>query len=152
MKITRWIILAAVAGTGCAHPPRAYVFNTQPKADAVAVLAGSLARQGHQVAAIDRQKAEIVTYWEDTRYRFRETDDLEDETNIFLRYHVQVRQGDNQVTVSAEAQRCVPYRAVVTPAEVLSTTCIKMTKIFGTQQQAVERLGQVLAASLAGAG
>lgn len=151
MKSTRWMILAAVAGTGCAHPPRPYVFNTQPKADAVAVLAGSLSRQGHQVAAIDRQKAEIVTYWEDTRYRFRETDDLEDETNIFLRYHVQVRQGDNQVTVSAEAQRCVPYRAVVTREQVLST-CIKMTKIFGTQQQAVERLGQVLAASLAGAG
>ena len=92
MKITRWMILAAVAGTGCAHPPRPYVFNTHPKADAVSVRRRLPSRQGHQVAAIDRQKAEIVTYWEDTRYRFRETDDLEDETNVFLRYHVQVRQ------------------------------------------------------------
>ncbi len=153
MKIAHWILLAAVAGVGCAHPPRAYVFNNSKPADrnTVSVLAGSLERQGHQVAAIDREKAEILTYWEDTKYRFRETDDLEDETNIFLRYHVQLRQADNQVSVSAEAQRCVPYRAVITRTEVQST-CIKMDRIFGTQQQAVERLGQILAASLGGAG
>jgi hypothetical protein len=100
---------------------------------------------------IDSERAEILTYWEDTRYRFRETGDQEDETNIFLRYRVQLVPGDKQVTVTAEAQRCVPYRAVITRTEVLST-CVKMDRIFGTQQRTVDQLGQTLAASLGGAG
>ena len=43
----------------------------------------------------------------------------------------------------------VPYDAKITETEVVST-CIKMNGIFGTQQRLVERLGQSLAASLAG--
>jgi hypothetical protein len=152
MNASRWILLAALAGAGCAHAPREYVFDSpKPISRSTAeVLAGSLAHQGHQVAAVDPDKGEILTYWEDTRYRFRETDDQEDETSVFLRYRVQFRPGDSHVTVSAEAQRCVPYRAVVTRTEVQST-CIKMDRIFGTQQRAVEQLGQSLAASLASA-
>lgn len=152
MKCPRWILLGAIAaGTGCAHPPRPYTFDaaTQAGADPVKVIATSLARQGHPVVAVDRQKGELLTDWEDTGYRFRETDDQEDTTNIFLRYHIQVSPAGRQVTVSADAQRCVPYRP--SRAEILAT-CIPMERIFATQQRSVERLGQTLAASLGGAG
>ena len=141
------------AGAGCAHPPRPYVFATaRPAGDTLTVLATALAHQGHRVAAVDRAGAEVVTYWEDTGYHFRETDDLEAETNIFLRYRVRVGGGDNQVTVRAEAQRCVPSGVIIT-REGVESTCIKMDGIFGTQQQAVDRLGAGLAAAVAaGAG
>lgn len=152
MRIRRWIFVAVVAGTGCAHQPCAYVFtNTKPAdANTVIFLAGTLEHQGHQVAAIERDKGEILTCWEDTRYRFHDTDDLEDET-IFLRYHIQIRPGDNQVSVTSEAQRCVQFGAIITRMEVRSE-CYQMTYIFGTQQRATERLGQGLAASLGGTG
>ena len=149
MKVARLILLAAVVATGCAHPAQPYVLNNAKGGDAVMIVAKSLVRQGHKLAFVDRKNTELVTYWEDTKYRFRETDDLEDETNVFLRYHVQFHEHDNQIRVTAEAQRCVPYRAEIKGTEVLST-CIKMDRIFGTQQRAVERLGQSLAASLAG--
>lgn len=154
MKLSRSIlvVLSTVAVTGCAHPPRPYVFNTSKQSgDPFAILASSLSRQGHRISAVDRGNAEIVTYWEDTGYKFRETDDLEAQTTIFLRYRVQVGQSDNRVSVRAEAQRCVPSDAVIT-RERVESTCIRMDKIFGTQQQAVDRLGQSLAASLSGAG
>ena len=149
MKVFRLILLAAVVATGCAHPAQPYVLNNAKGGDAVMIVAKSLVRQGHKLAFVDRKNTELVTYWEDTKYRFRETDDLEDETNIFLRYHVQFREHDNQIRVTAEAQRCVPYDAKITETEVVST-CIKMNGILGTQQRLVERLGQSLAASLAG--
>lgn len=149
MNVSRWVLLTVLAGTGCAHPPQPYVFNNPKGGDAVLVVAKALVRQGHRLAFVDRQNVELVTYWEDTKYRFRETDDLEDETNVFLRYHVQFRDHDNQIRVTADAQRCVPYRAEIRPTEVIST-CIKMNGIFGTQQRAVETLGQNLAAALAG--
>jgi hypothetical protein len=149
MKIARWTLLAAVVGTGCTHPPQPYVFNNTKGSDAVSLVAKSLVRQGHRLAFVDHKNAEVVTYWEDTKYRFRETDDFWDGTNVFLRYHVQFREQDNQIRVTADAQRCVPTQAEITQTEVIST-CYKMDKIFGTQQRAVERLGQSLAASLAG--
>ena len=149
MKISRWILLAILTGAGCAHPPRPYVFNNPKGGDAVMVVAKAIVGQGHRLAFVDRQNSELVTYWEDTKYRFRETDDYWDGTNIFLRYHVRFSEHENQIQVTAEAQRCVPQQAEITKTDVLST-CIKMNRIFGTQQRAVERLGQSLAASLAG--
>jgi hypothetical protein len=149
MKFSRWILLAALAGAGCAHPPQPYVFKNPKGGDAVMVVAKAIVRQGHRLAFVDRQNLELVTYWEDTKYRFRETDDYWDGTNIFLRYHVRFREHDNQIQVTAEAQRCVPQQAEITKTDVIST-CIKMNRIFGTQQRAVERLGQSLAASLTG--
>lgn len=155
MKPRHTILFGLLLGAGCAHPPRAYTFTTPSAAapttfDRVAV---SLAKQGHPVSGVDRHSAEITTYWEDTGYRYRETDDLEDETTIFLRYHVDVRpmNGQQQVSVSAEAQRCVPYRAVITKNEVRST-CIKMDKLLVTHQRTVDELGRRLAASLVGPG
>lgn len=152
MRISRWILVAVVAGSGCAHQPCAYVFTDTKAADAntVTILAGTIEHQGHQVAAIDRNKGEVLTYWEDTRYRVRDNDDLDDET-IFLRYRVQVRAGENQVSVTSEAQRCVEFGAVITRTEVRSE-CSKMSYVFGTQQRATQRFGQGLAASLRGGG
>ena len=122
-------------------------------AAAVDRAAASLAQQGHAVSSVDRHHATITTYWEDTGYRYRETDDLEDETTIFLRYHVDVRPGaaGQQVSVSAEAQRCVPYRAVITRTEVVST-CVKMSGLLPTQQRTVDEVGRRLASSLVGPG
>jgi hypothetical protein len=119
-------------------------------ADTIVFLAETLEHEGHHVAAIDRDKGEILTYWENTRYRFHDTDDLDDET-IFLRYRVQVRPGDNQVSVTSEAQRCVAFGAVIARMEVRSE-CSEMRDVFGTQQRATERVGQDLAASLGGPG
>ena len=153
MRIGRWIFVAVIAGTGCAHQPFTYVF-TSTKATAtntVAFLAATLESQGHRVAAIDREKGEILTYWEDTKYRDHEADDFEEETAIYVRYHIRVRTGDGQVSVTSEAERCVPYRAVITRTEVRSQ-CDTLTYIFGPQQPATERLGQRLAASLDGTG
>ena len=152
MRISPWILLAMVAATGCAHQPCAYVVTGSKAADAntATFLAGILERQGHQVAAIDRDKGEILTCWDNPKYLLRDTDDLDDET-LFLRYHVQVRPGDNHVFVTAEAQRCVQFGAVITRMEVRSE-CSGMRYVSGTQQRAIERLGQGLAASLAGKG
>jgi hypothetical protein len=105
------------------------------------------------VSAVDRRGAEVVTYWENTGYRYRETEDLEDETTIFLRFHVDVRptSGGEEVSVRAEAQRCVADRAVVTRSEVRST-CIRMERLLSTHQRTVDELGRRLAASLASPG
>lgn len=151
MKVTHWILFAALAGAGCAHAPRPYVFTSdaRPADQVVSTLAQALTRQGHQVAEMDARHGQLVTLWEDTHYRFRETDDLEDETSVFVRYHVQLDPVDRHVSVVAEAQRCVPYRAIVTP-NGMQSTCVKMDRIFTTQQRAVDQLGQALAASLAG--
>jgi hypothetical protein len=153
MRISRWIFVTVLAGTSCAHQPFTYVFISTKVADAdtVALLADTLEKQGHRVATVDRQKREIVTYWEDTKYRDHEADDFEDETAVYLRYRIQVRSSDGQVSVTSEAQRCVPYRAVITRTEVRSE-CEKMTYLFGPQQPATERLGSRLAASLGGTG
>jgi hypothetical protein len=154
MRASHSILLAAVLGMGCAHPPRAFTFTTPaPGSATVDRVAASLARQGHSVSAVDRRGSEVTTYWEDTGYRYRETDDLEDETTIFLRFHVDVRPatGGQEISVRAEAQRCVPSRAVVTRSEVLST-CIKMNRLLATHQWEVDELGRRLAASLAGPG
>jgi hypothetical protein len=154
MKTSQLILLAAVLGAGCAHPPRAFTFTTPaPGVASVDRVAASLARQGHPVSAVDRRGSEVTTYWEDTGYRYRETDDLEDETTVFLRFHVDVRpaSGGQEVIVRAEAQRCVPSRAVITRSEVLST-CIKMNRLMATHQREVDELGRRLAASMTGPG
>lgn len=154
MRASHSILLAVVLGAGCAHPPRAFTF-TAPATGVATVdrVAASLARQGHSVSAVDRRGAEVTTYWEDTGYRYRETDDLDDQTTIFLRFHVDLRPatGGQEVSVRAEAQRCVPSRAVITRSEVLST-CVKMDRLLVTHQRTVDELGRRLAASLAGPG
>ncbi|MEP6652348.1 MAG: hypothetical protein ABJA82_03260 [Myxococcales bacterium] len=155
MKTTHSILFTLLLGAGCAHAPRPYTFTARSSGAEATVekVAASLVRQGHPVSGVDRRSAQITTYWENTGYRYRETDDLEDETTVFLRYHVDVRpvNGQQQVTVSAEAQRCVPYRAVITKKEVLST-CINMDKLLVTHQRTVDELGRRLAASLVGPG
>ena len=75
MKVSRLILFAAVVATGCAHPAQPYVLNNAKGGDAVMIVAKSLVRQGHKLAFVDRKNTELVTYWEDTKYRFRETDD-----------------------------------------------------------------------------
>lgn len=152
MRISRWM-LVAVVGASCAHQPFAYVVTSAKAADAetVGFLAQTVENQGHRVAVIDREKGEILTFWEDTKYRDHEADDFEDESAIYVRYHVQVRPGDARVSVTSEAQRCVPYRAIITRTEVRSE-CSKMTYVFGPQQPATERLARGLAASLGGSG
>jgi hypothetical protein len=150
----RAILLAVLLGAGCAHPPRAFTFTSpSTSGETVDHVAASLARQGHAVSAVDRRRSELTTYWEDTGYRYRETDDLEAETTIFLRFHVDVRPatGGQEISVRAEAQRCVPSRAVITRSEVLST-CIKMDRLLVTHQRQVDELGRRLAASLTGPG
>jgi len=148
MKVTHWIFLAALVGTGCVHAPQPYVFNNPKGNDAVMVVAKSLVKQGHKLAFVDHKNAELVTYWEDTKYRFRETDDYWEGTNVFLRYHVQFQEHDNQIRVTAEAQRCVPLQAEISSTAVMST-CYPMDFVFATQQRKVEQLGQNLAAALA---
>lgn len=154
MRTGHSILLAVLLGAGCAHPPRTFTFTT-PSPDGATVdrVAASLARQGHSVSAVDRRGSEVTTYWENTGYRYRETNDLEDETTVFLRFHVDVRPatGGQEVSVRAEAQRCVPSRAVITRTEVIST-CIKMNRLLVTHQREVDELGRRLAASLAGPG
>jgi hypothetical protein len=152
MRAIHIVLLGIVAGGGCVHAPRPFTFTTQaPAPAAVDRLAASLARQGHAVSAVDRTGATVTTYWEDTGYRYRETPDLEDETNIFLRFHVAVRPAaaGSEVTVSAESQRCVPHRAVVTRDEVRST-CVKMDRLITSHQRKVDELGRTLAAAVAG--
>lgn len=135
------------------HAPRTFTFTTQaPAPAAVDRVAASLARQGHAVSAVDRRGATVTTYWEDTGYRFRETNDLEDQTNIFLRFHVEVRPSasGSEVTVSAESQRCVPHRAVVTRTDVQQASCVKMDGLISSHQRTVDDLGRTLAAAVAG--
>ena len=74
MNITRLMILAAGAERGARIPPTLR-FQQREARDAVDHCRGRPVRQGLRSAFVDRQNAELVTYWEDTRYRFRETDD-----------------------------------------------------------------------------
>lgn len=150
MNLSHAVLLSVLLGSGCAHAPRTYVFNTpRPNDQALDLLASSLSQRGHKVSRVDRRTAEITTLWEDTGYRWRETEDLQDETNIFLRFHVEMSNVgiEHQVRVRAEVQRCVPYNAIVTPSEVLST-CLKMKGMLPTHQKVVDDLGQFLSAAL----
>jgi hypothetical protein len=153
MRTIHLALLGAVLAGGCTHAPRPFTFTTQaPASAAVDRVAASLARQGHAVSAVDRRGATVTTYWEDTGYRYRETPDLEDQTNIFLRFHVEVRPSTSgsEVVVSAESQRCVPHRAVVTRTEVQQASCVKMDGLITSHQHTIDDLGRTLAAAVAG--
>jgi hypothetical protein len=121
-----------------------------PSDGAIDLLARTLVKSGHRVSDVDRKNAEITTYWEDTGYRYRETDDLEDETSIFLRFHVKVADAgaNHEVRVTLESERCVPYRAVVTATEVVST-CLDMPRILPSHQKVLNDLGRRLSEALA---
>jgi hypothetical protein len=144
------LVLGLVVGSGCAHPSRPYVFSVPPPRDgAIDLLARTLVKSGHRVSQIDRKNAEITTYWEDTGYRYRETDDLEDETSVFLRFHVKLADlgANHEVRVTGESERCVPYRAVVTATEVVST-CLDMPRILPSHQKVLNALGRRLSEAL----
>lgn len=144
------VVLGLIFGAGCAHPSRPYVFSVPPPNErAIDLLARTLVKSGHRVSAVDRKNAEITTYWEDTGYRLRETDDLEDETSIFLRFHVKVADvgAKHEVRVTVESERCVPYRAVVTATEVVST-CLDMPRIIPSHQEVLNDLGRRLSEAL----
>lgn len=98
---------------------------------------------------VDRKGAELTTYWEDTGYRYRETEDLEDETNVFVRYHVAISgvAGEHRVSVRADVQRCVPYRAAITAREVVSS-CLGMKGLLPRHQKALDNLGRELSSAL----
>jgi hypothetical protein len=153
MRSIQIALLGAVLGAGCMHAPRPFTFTTQaPAAAAVDRVAASLTRQGHAVSAVDRGGATVTTSWEDTGYRYRETPDMEDETNVFLRFHVEVRPAasGSQVVVSAESQRCVPRRPVVMSTDVQQAACVKMSRLITSHQRTVDDLGRTLAAAVAG--
>lgn len=137
-------------GVGCAHPTRSYVF-TVPAGDTHLLdrLAQRLEEDGHQVGRIDRSRQEILSGWENTHYRFRETPDMEHETTIFLRYRVRLlAEGqETRASLEAEAQRCAADSAYVTPLGVQGT-CVPMKRLFPTQQKAVDQLGEHLAAAV----
>jgi hypothetical protein len=144
------LVLGLTIASGCAHPSRPYVFSVPPPNDgAIDLLARTLVKSGHRVSAVDRKNAEITTYWEDTGYRLRETDDLEDETSVFLRFHVKVADvgANHEVRVTVESERCVPYRAVVTATEVVST-CLDMPRILPSHQAVLNDLGRRLSEAL----
>ncbi|HMC93873.1 MAG TPA: hypothetical protein VKO16_03785 [Polyangia bacterium] len=153
------LLFGVLLGLGCAHPSRAYVAAVPVAPGAAAevgaiggaldVLARALARDGHRVGALDRKSGEITTLWEDTGYRYRETDDLEDETSVFLRFHVRTVEvgAERQVWVSADSERCVPYRAALTSTGV-GSTCLHMHGVLPSHQKVVEALGRRLSAVL----
>jgi hypothetical protein len=152
MKIQHASILALFLGaSACGHTPRAYTFEAaQPAGQALDLLARSLQADGHKISRVDQKQGEIVTYWEDTRYRWRETEDLEHDTTIFLRYHVRVSPTDQarRVSVTADVQRCAEDSAVISPYEVIGT-CLKMDVLLPSHQQALDKLGQQLSGALA---
>ena len=148
--LIRLSFLTAIVVAGCASAPRPYTFTTAAsKPSALDALAQGLIKDGHRVGSIDRTQGSIVTYWEDTGYRWRETDDLEEETNVFLRFHVQLSPtaAGQSVAVTAHVQRCVPYQAAITPSEVRST-CLKMDGILPSHQTKVDELGTTLSTAL----
>jgi hypothetical protein len=152
MNASRIALLGLLLGAGCAHAPQPFTFTTTaPAPTAIDRVAASLAREGHAVSAVDRRAATVTTYWQDTGYRYRETADLENETNIFLRLHVAVRPtaAGSEVTISAESQRCVSSGAVVTRDAVIST-CVKMNRLVTRHQRSLDDLGRKLSASVAG--
>src|SRR4029079_15767746 len=116
MKLVPIFAVALLLGTACGHVPRPYTFDPPAPGDrALNLLASGLRADGHRISRIDRQRGEIVTYWEDTGYRFRETDDLEHETTIFLRYHVTVgsKDGGGRASLTADVQRCAADSAMI---------------------------------------
>jgi hypothetical protein len=152
MKIAHASAIALLLGTAaCGHTPRAFTFDTpRGNPEVLNLLAKGLQEDGHKISHVDRQRGEIITYWENTGYRFRETDDLEHETTIFLRYHVSVAPKDNEhrISLTADVQRCAADSAMITPREVIGT-CLKMDVILPTHQKVLDKLGQHLSGSLA---
>jgi hypothetical protein len=152
MKLGHASPLVLVLGlAACGHSPRPYTFDTpRPNGEALDLLARGLQQDGHQISRVDKQRGEIVTYWENTGYRFRETDDLEHETTIFLRYHVSVAGtgDDRRVSLTADVQRCAADSAMITPREVIGT-CLKMDVILPSHQKVLDELGQHLSGTLA---
>jgi hypothetical protein len=148
-------LVLSLGAAACAHAPEPYHFTATPAPNDLDVIARTLEANGQKIAQLDRALGTITTYWFDTGYRFRDADDFANHdrdlyTDIFLRYHVSVRHdgGQDTVVVATDVQRCSPLDAYVTATGV-SGTCQPLDKVFPSQQQQVNALGEKLRQALA---
>lgn len=148
-------IVLALATSACAHAPRPYSFTAAAASDDLDVVARTLEANGQKIAQVDQAQGTITTYWFDTGYRFREADDFANHdrdlyTDIFLRYRVRVQKdgGQESVVVATDVQRCSPLDSHVTAAGVTGT-CQPLDKIFPSQQEQANALGNKLRQALA---
>jgi hypothetical protein len=154
MKSIHWLaVILALGGSACAHDPAPYQFSIGQTKNPIDVMVRTLAANGLKAEVVDRAGGDIVTRWFDTGYRFREIDDFRPETyytDIFLRYHVHLAtvNGQQQVTLSADVQRCAPTDSIITSRGV-EGSCQALSKIFPTQQKQEDELGAKLKLALA---
>ncbi len=148
--------IALTLGLGaCAHAPQPYSFTAAQTPNDLDVLARTLESNGYKLASVDRAQSTITTYWFDTGYHFREVDSFADRdrdlsTDIFLRYRVTIQRNGNQdnVVVATDVQRCSPQDSYVTAAGVTGT-CQPLDKVFPSQQDQANALGDKLRQALA---
>jgi hypothetical protein len=154
MKSIHWTVLALIlGGTACAHAPEPYQFSVNQRKDPVDVVVRTLIANGFKPDVVDRKSGDIVTRWFDTGYRFRASDvsqTVQYDTDIYLRYRVRLApvHGQEQVTLTADVQRCAPADSIITSKGV-EGTCEPLSKVFPTQQKQADALGAKLKSALA---
>lgn len=126
----------------CAEPQKPYVFSTQQMArEPIEALETALRQAGIGTIVVDPKTGMIHSRWMDTGVRNGTIKDQE--ATIVRRYSALVVRGSfgNEVTVRADAQRCVVREFTLTELDVQGN-CLPMERLTPQHQEELLRVGQ----------
>lgn len=134
------VLLGGVCG--CTPPPqRPYVFNTPQMArEPIEALTTAMRDSGHVAVHVDGAQGLVQGRWDDTRQRAKPIDDKE--TTIVRRFTARLERGSfgHEVTLSAEAQRCVINAFTLTETDVTGS-CEALPRLPARQEEELKKLG-----------
>jgi hypothetical protein len=128
--------------SGCAEPQRPYEFRGPPMArEPIEALAASMQQAGYPPVVVDPQTGSVHTRWIDTKVPGEKWKDRD--TTIVRRYTAKLQHGafGNDVTLSAEAQRCVVLEFNLTEISVQGE-CLPMESLIPRHLEELYQLGQ----------
>ncbi len=141
-------LLLLVGAFGCAQPQRPYQFNTvQMAREPIEALAAALTQAGHSPVVVDPQTGIVQTRWLDTGLLLGQV--KEQNATIVRRYTAKLVHGSfgNEVTLSAETQRCASRQFVLTENSVVGF-CVPMKRLVKVHQEELLRLGERIQQSM----
>lgn len=148
MRIRSLCLSGALALLGCAQPQKPYFFSSPPLArDPIEALAAAMTNNGLMPVVVDPTTGTVQTRWEDTGLRNGIV--KEKPATILRRYTVTLAHspGGNDVTVRANAQRCVVGSFTLGEFDVQGT-CEPMDRLLQQHMDDLYRLGSRLAQAM----
>jgi hypothetical protein len=136
-------LLAILGGGSACHPPPQgpFVFTAPPMArEPIDALRTALRESGHPAVFVDGQQGIVRGRWDDTGQRAKPIEDRE--TTVIRRYTARLEPSrfGSEVTLSAEAQRCVLNNFTLTDTDVTGT-CEPLPRLPPQQEAEVKKLG-----------